>query len=218
MEKRRVFLKMILGFLSGIGVLFNPLFPLANFLYARTKRAILPKGTKRESLVNKDPGQLDTRNLEITPLKEFGIMGLSDHEVDLDDWNLRVTGHVQRPLSLSYREILTLPATEKDVLLICPGVFSNHGRWKGISMEALLRKAEMEKEPTHVTFAGPDGQYEKTERFPMEEVLSGKVFLAYGVNGETLLKKHGFPLRIVAEDHYGNEWVKYVWKATVEKV
>jgi sulfoxide reductase catalytic subunit YedY len=30
------------------------------------------------------------------------------------------------------------------------------------------------------------------------------------VNGKILPKRHGFPLRLVAEDQYGYEWVKYV--------
>ncbi len=37
-----------------------------------------------------------------------------------------------------------------------------------------------------------------------------KILLAYGVNDTPLPQKHGFPLRLVLEDHYGYEWVKYV--------
>jgi sulfoxide reductase catalytic subunit YedY len=35
------------------------------------------------------------------------------------------------------------------------------------------------------------------------------------VNGETLPRKHGFPLRLVYEDAYGSEWVKYVKEVVV---
>ncbi len=37
-----------------------------------------------------------------------------------------------------------------------------------------------------------------------------KIFLAYEVNGQVLPRKHGFPCRVVAEDHYGSVWVKFV--------
>lgn len=47
-------------------------------------------------------------------------------------------------------------------------------------------------------------------------VLSNKVFLAYAVNGKPLPQKHGFPLRVVAEEHYGFNWIKYVHKITIE--
>ena len=53
------------------------------------------------------------------------------------------------------------------------------------------------------------------ETFPIEDYLTHKASLAYGVNGETLPERHGFPLRVVAEDHYGNDWVKYVHKMTM---
>ncbi len=49
----------------------------------------------------------------------------------------------------------------------------------------------------------------------MEDVISNRVFLAYQVNGEVLPRRHGFPLRVVAEGYYGYDWVKYVRKITV---
>ncbi len=66
-------------------------------------------------------------------------------------------------------------------------------------MGRLLEKAKVDKGVTHVTFSGPNGEYERS--FPIGDILSDKVFLAYGVNGQTLPKKHGFPLRVVAEDY-----------------
>ncbi len=50
----------------------------------------------------------------------------------------------------------------------------------------------------------------KVDRFAIEEIRANKVFLAYQVNGQDLSKKHGFPLRAVAEDLYGSSWTKYV--------
>jgi sulfoxide reductase catalytic subunit YedY len=179
---------------------------------------ILPKGTKRSSLINKNPNSLDTRNLEITPLKDFETMGITDHEVDLDTWRLEVSGHIKRPLQLSYAELLALPPIEKKVLMICPGVFVNHGKWKGISIGRLLKMAQVKDDATHVTIQGPKGPYAKTERFLLKDALLEKVFLAYQVNGERLPKKHGFPLRTVAEEHYGYDWVKYVYRISAEKI
>ena len=49
-------------------------------------------------------------------------------------------------------------------------------------------------------------------------ILSNNVFLAYQVNGEPLPRRHGFPLRTVAEGYYGYDWVKYVYKITVERI
>ncbi len=145
-------------------------------------------------------------------------MGITDYEVDVHDWRLEVTGHVKTPLSLTYSEVLALPSVERRVLLICPGFFANHGQWKGILMKELLKKAKIENGVTHVTFKGPEGTYERVRQFPINDILANRVFLAYGVNGETLLKKHGFPLRAVAEGYYGSDWGKYVHTVTVDNM
>ena len=82
----------------------------------------------------------------------------------------------------------------------------------------VLHLTRMKADTTHINVYGPPGEYEKVERFPIEDIRSDKVFLAYNVNGETLPQKHGFPLRIVAEDYYGAEWVKYVYKVEAYSV
>jgi DMSO/TMAO reductase YedYZ molybdopterin-dependent catalytic subunit len=218
MKKRRQFLKLVLGFFAGLGVWLNPVFSVLGSGVKKVGRIILPKETARETLKDKNPATLDTRNLEPTPLGGFGTMGLSDYAVSLDSWRLEVTGEVQKPLRLRYEEITGLPAIERNVLLICPGFFANHGAWKGISIKALLDLAQAREGVTHVTVHGPEGKYESLQRYPMEDVLSNKVFLAYQVNGKALPQRHGFPLRTVAEDYYGYDWVKYVYKVTVEKI
>jgi sulfoxide reductase catalytic subunit YedY len=199
-----------------MGVLFSPFFSLTRRVHAQMKKIILPKDTPPKDLINKNPAELDTRNLEITPLENFKTMGITDQKTDLQTWRLNVDGHVKVPLGLTYSQIVALPAIEREVLLICPGFFANHGRWKGISMSALLQKAKVTDQGTRVIFRGPEGNYEKTEGFPLKDVLSNKVFLAYAVNGTPLPQKHGFPLRVVAEGYYGYMWVKYVYKMTVE--
>jgi len=215
MEKRRQFLKATFGFITGVGLLLSPLFKGVQMIYGKVQKIILPRDTDRESLIGRDPGDLDTRNLVTTPLKDFQTMGETDYQVNLDAWRLKVTGHVKTPLSLTYSQMLNLPSIERSVLLICPGFFANHGKWKGIAVGKLLESAKMEKGVTHVTFSGPEDESENSERFPIEDILSNKVFLAYDVNAKALPKKHGFPLRVVAEGYYGSNWVKYVYKIHV---
>ena len=115
MQRRRSFLKAMVGFLGGGVVAFTPLASLARRAWAATGKAILPKGTDRKSLINQNPASLDTRHLETTPLEDFGTMGLSDHGVELSGWRLSVTGSVGKPLSLSYEEILELWVDGKRV-------------------------------------------------------------------------------------------------------
>ena len=83
---------------------------------------------------------------------------------------------------------------------------------------SVLNLGRMKADTTHITVSGPKGPYEKTDRFPIADIRSDKVFLAFAVNGKRLPQKHGFPLRIVADDYYGSDWVKYVYKIEALKV
>ena len=170
-------------------------------------RKILPRGFPKAELMGMNPADIDSCNLEIDPIDQFGTMGPTDISTDLDTYRLKITGEVNLPLSLSYDEILRLPSITEDVLLICPGFFTNHGRWKGVPLKALLDKAHLKKE---ANFVDIKGGREKVARIRVESIYSRKIFLAYRVNGEPLPQKHGFPLRLVFEDVYGDEWVKYV--------
>lgn len=159
-----------------------------------------------------NPAEIDSRDLEIDALDQFGTMGSTDISVDLVTYRLKITGEVNRPLSLSFDEILRLPSLTKDVLLICPGFFANHGRWKGVPLGLLMEEALIKKEGQFVDVKGRDG---KVLRIGLEGIHRKKIFLAYQVNGQRLPQKHGFPLRLVYEDVYGADWVKFVEEITV---
>jgi DMSO/TMAO reductase YedYZ molybdopterin-dependent catalytic subunit len=217
MHTRRQFLRKManaVGFMAAISL---PVTSKLTTVWGNMQRIILPKGTKRESLVDENPAHLDARNLEITPLSEFGTMGLTDHAVEVKSWRLEIKGHVKNPLTLAYQQITALPQIERNVLLVCPGFFVNHGHWKGISIKELLKLAQAEEGITRVTIRGPRPPNEHMQAFPIGDVLSDKVFLAYEVNSEPLPEKHGFPLRVVAEGYYGFDWIKYVYSVTAEK-
>ncbi len=159
-----------------------------------------------------NPAEIDSRNLEIDPLGKFGTMGPTDVVVDVKTYRLKVTGKVNRPLSLSYDEILKYPPLTETVLLICPGFFSNNGRWTGFNVKSLLQQAQIKKEAQSIDIVGTG---EKRVRIPLKELDEKRIFLAYRVNDEALPRKHGFPLRLVYEDAYGSDWVKYVGEIVV---
>jgi len=193
-------------------ILIPPFFlRFVSTLWAQVKK-ILPKGFKREELKSMNPAEIDNRNLDIDPLEKFGTMGPTDVAVDIKTYRLKITGAVLHPLSLSYDQILKFPSLTEPVLLICPGFFSNNGRWTGVSFKALLQEAQVRKEAKYVDVKGA---YEKTVRIPLRDIDRKKIFLAYRVNGETLPQKHGFPMRLVYEDAYGYDWIKYVDEVVV---
>ncbi len=186
---------------------FHPL----SICWAEAKK-ILPKGFSKGKLKEMNPAEIDSRNLEIDPLGKFGTMGLTDVAIDLKNYRLKVTGKVERPLSLSYDEILKVPSLTETVLLICPGFFANNGRWTGANLNSLLQEVQFKSEAQFIDIVGAG---EKRVRIPIKELDQKRIFLAYRVNHETLPRKHGFPLRLVYEDAYGYDWVKYVGEIVV---
>jgi sulfoxide reductase catalytic subunit YedY len=200
MWTRRKFIKTSFWALLT-SLVFNPL----SIGWAKAKQ-LLPKGFPKNQLLFMNPAEVDNRNLDIDPLDQFGTMGPTNIAIDSKTYRLKVTGKVGRPLSLSYDQILTYPSVTEVVLLICPGFFSNNGRWTGVHLKDLLQEAQIKKEAQYVDINGADN----TVRIPLKTIQEKRIFLAYQVNGVTLPRKHGFPLRLVYEDAYGHNWVKYV--------
>ncbi|MGZ3595906.1 MAG: molybdopterin-dependent oxidoreductase [Syntrophales bacterium] len=209
---RRKILKAMVGtFILAFISSFSAFSKFISSSWAKAKQ-LLPKGFPKNQLLNMNPAEIDNRNLEIDPLDQFGTMGPTDIAIDLKTYRLKISGKMGRPLSLSYDQVLKYPSVTEIVLLICPGFFSNNGRWTGVNLKSFLQEAQIKKEAQYIDISGPHG---KNVRIPLKALDQKKIFLAYRVNGETLPQKHGFPLRLVYEDAYGSDWVKYVEELVV---
>lgn len=55
----------------------------------------------------------------------------------------------------------------------------------------------------------------KHRGFQVEPAYCRQGLRQTGVNGDPLPQKHGFPLRLVYEDAYGYDWVKYVEEVVI---
>ena len=175
-------------------------------LWGKAKE-LLPQGFPKSQMISMNPADIDNRYLEIDPLDQFGTMGSTDVSLDVKTYRLKISGGVKRPLSLAYDQILKYPSVTENVLLICPGFFANNGRWTGVHLRVVLQKAQIEKGAKYVDVKGGDG---KTVKISMEDIIQKKIFLAYRVNNQPLPQKHGFPLRLVFEDAFGSDWIKFV--------
>ena len=78
-----------------MGLLLSLFLKVVQMAYGKAQRIILPMRTDRKSLIHKNPSLLDTRNLKITPLKDFRTMGVTDYEVNLDVWDLPNSSDVE---------------------------------------------------------------------------------------------------------------------------
>jgi DMSO/TMAO reductase YedYZ molybdopterin-dependent catalytic subunit len=123
--------------------------------------------------------------------------------VDPDAWALDVTGRVDHPRSFAIDEVG--PADDRRALLDCTsGWYSEHD-WQGVTVGALLDAVEPDERARWVQFRSVTGY---RWSLPIEEARDA--LLATHVDGDRLSHGHGFPLRLVAPDRRGFQWVKWI--------
>ncbi|GAA3217767.1 molybdopterin-dependent oxidoreductase [Nonomuraea helvata] len=135
-------------------------------------------------------------------------------QVDPRDWKLRIHGMVDRPVELTYADLLAMPLTEADVTLTCVsnevgGEYVGNARWLGARMAEVLRKAGLQSGADMLLSTSADGF---TCGTPVDVVMDGRdALFAIAMNGEALPVEHGFPVRQVVPGLYGyvsaTKWV-----------
>jgi sulfoxide reductase catalytic subunit YedY len=177
----------------------------------RDEKIILEPDTPDSDIVFMHPANVDPSRLPVDSIEDLHTTG-SPVRVNLEKWRLEVKGRkVGNPLKLTYDELLQMQSTKKKVLLICPMFFADYAEWQGVPLEEVLARADVASNYQKITFTSLDG-YE--ESFSRKDIEGRLMFLALKVNGQTLPEKHGFPVRLVAEDIFGGKWVK--WLSTIE--
>ena len=157
-----------------------------------------------ENTIDAEQGMSDEQYEATKGLHETGIA----RTVNVFTWRLDVEGDkVGKPLSLSYRELNNMDMVSKKVTLVCPGFFTDVAEWEGVPLIDILQLAQVEDDYKQVFVEGLDGYRSVLYREDMDNHL---IFLALKVNGVTLPKEHGYPIRLVAEDITGGKWVKWI--------
>ncbi len=154
----------------------------------------------------------DTDFQDVDPATGLHITG-TPIEVDITTYRLRVTGKVDRELSLSYQEILALPKVTGSPDLLCPGYFVDKATWSGVTFKSILDQAGLRPEAAWVRMKSADGYSIKVE---LAVALAADSFLAHELSGEQLPISQGFPLRAVFPGQEGNRWVKWIVELVVE--
>ncbi len=154
---------------------------------------------------------------EITSTKDFYTVSknfFSDPVVDPKSWSLQITGLVKKPYSLSYDQLLKLPAIERYQTLECisneiGGNLISNASWRGVSLRDLIQAAEPDPSAIKVVFSAADGY---TDSLPLARALSPANLLAHTMNGEPLAAAHGRPARLLIPGIYGMKNVKWLTK------
>ncbi len=159
----------------------------------------------------KNPAVPDNPDQTLTPVENMGVTGVTQH-VDITAYRLTVDGLVEKPLSLTYEDILAYPSVTVAAWLVCPDFFADYAKWTGVPVSNILAAAGIKAGASNVTFYAVDG-YQIVR--PLPDALKEGVFLAYNVNGQVLPAEHGYPLRLVLKDEAGGGWIKWVERIKV---
>lgn len=187
------------------------------------------------------PTNLETRLEQIrgflTPNDLFFVRNHAPTpRIDVETYRLRVEGDgVERPLELTYQDILGLSGQSTIAYLECAGNWRSFyakvlgqtaaggqwgtggvgcASWTGCSLSAVLELAGVRRNAVDVNLLGLDeGEFNRP--MAIEKAMDSDTILAYAMNGETLPPDHGFPVRGVVPGWTGSNSVKWLGRIVV---
>jgi DMSO/TMAO reductase YedYZ molybdopterin-dependent catalytic subunit len=156
-------------------------------------------------------------------------------QLDAAAFRLAVGGLVERPLSLTTRDLHNMRSQTLVVTLECAGngrsLFTppvdgekwalgavSTAEWTGVPLVEILDRAGVRPGAREVLFRGADcgtvaggAESIRFERsLSLDAARTGDVLLAYAMNGEPLPIQHGHPLRLIVPDWYAVASVKWL--------
>ena len=177
----------------------------------------------------------------ITPNRFFFVRNNSESlDVEATSWRLSVEGDaVDNPIELSFGDILEMRSTTLVSYLECAG---NHramfgllngqqaegtqwergavgnAEWTGVRLRDVLELAGISEEARSVLLVGldeesPEGGFRRA--MPIQKAMDPDTLLAHAMNGETLPRDHGHPLRAVVPGWVGSSWIKWLGRIEV---
>jgi DMSO/TMAO reductase YedYZ molybdopterin-dependent catalytic subunit len=141
------------------------------------------------------PGQYETTDF---PVLSAG----PTPRISTDKWELSVTTETGRRHNWDWAALTKLPSETPTADLHCVTKWSKFGtRWQGVSLDVLL--ADVETAAEYVLVSSYGGY---TTNLPLEDLLDGKAWIAYGYDDRPLAPEHGGPARLLVPH-------LYLWKS-----
>jgi DMSO/TMAO reductase YedYZ molybdopterin-dependent catalytic subunit len=156
------------------------------------------------------PGQAPIKRLLRWGIDHPGI-ARETPKIDLETYTLTVDGEVQKPLKLSWNDVLKLPKVKSTSNFHCVEGWSVlNCEWEGIRFREVASLARPKDAASFVTFECADGY---TTSLSLQELSGDDVLLAYALDGKPLEEGFGFPLRLAIPDKYGYKsalWITHI--------
>ena len=147
------------------------------------------------------PGQVETRKW---PVLHAGRVPA----VSLAAWRFDVGGLVERPLSLSWDDLLAMPRQDTLCDIHCVTRWSRLDNvFGGVPVRALLERAGVRAPARYVLVHAEEGF---TTNLPLADLDRPANLLALSWNGEPLTPEHGGPVRLLVPHLYFWQSAKWV--------
>jgi DMSO/TMAO reductase YedYZ molybdopterin-dependent catalytic subunit len=150
----------------------------------------------------------------VTPVDRFYRMSKNpvDPVIDAGAWKLKITLDGRPMREVGYADLLSMPLGERWLTLRCvsnglSASLMGNASWCGIGLGQLVARAALPSNLVEVAFIGADGH---DDSLSIDYAYSEEVLLALGMNGRTLNRAHGFPVRVLAPRFYGFKSVKWL--------
>lgn len=150
----------------------------------------------------------------VTPVREFYVMSKNtvDPLVDPKTWRLKIQLDGRLLREFTYAELLSLPRQERFVTLRCvsntlKSDLMGTAIWSGLRLDQLVRPSEIPASMVEMAVIGLDGHGDSLR---LDYAFSGEPLFALGMNGETLSRNHGYPIRMLTPRYYGFKSIKWI--------
>lgn len=139
----------------------------------------------------------------------FPVLDLGIHpDISLDQWELKLHGLVEKPITLNWPQFLGLPQFQDVSDIHCVTTWSQFDMaWQGVAFFTLADLVQPKPEAVHVFFKSSDGY---TTNNPLDVCLDDDVLIAHSWNGKPLTQEHGGPARVIIPKRYAWKGAKFI--------
>jgi DMSO/TMAO reductase YedYZ molybdopterin-dependent catalytic subunit len=174
------------------------------YVAAKERWAAKMAGQARPQVRSTDrlpPGQREVHNF---PVLDLGIRP----DVPLEQWELRIHGKVENPVTLNWEQFMVLPQFEDVSDFHCVTTWSQFDmRFKGVAFFTMADLVKPKPEAAHVFFKSYDGY---STNNPLEVCMDDDVLIAHSWNGQPLTREHGGPARVIIPKRYAWKGAKFI--------
>jgi DMSO/TMAO reductase YedYZ molybdopterin-dependent catalytic subunit len=154
------------------------------------------------------PGQHEVRNF---PVLDLGVRP----EVPLEQWELKIGGLVENPMTLKWDQFLALPQFKDTSDFHCVTTWSQYDmEWEGVAFFTLAELVKPKPEAAHVFFKSYDGYSTNNS---LAVCLDDDVLIAHKWNGQPITMEHGGPARVIIPKRYAWKGAKFIREITFLK-